>query len=244
MSERKQPGLDFDLNTFSIVARNPENGMLGLALSTKFPAIGSISSWARAGVGAIATQARTNPLLAIEGLDLLEEGLNATNALKKLLARDNEPERRQLAVVDARDGTAAHTGEATDPWAGHRTGEDYAVAGNLLVGEETVAAMAGSFEASSGRDFTERLLLALEAGQRAGGDRRGRQSAALYVVHTERYPYLDLRVDEHPDPVAELRRVYEVAKEEMIPLLEALPTRSRPKVDLGEEIRGPLIPED
>jgi uncharacterized Ntn-hydrolase superfamily protein len=218
--------------------------MLGVALSTKFPAIGAISSWAHAGVGAIATQARTNPLLAIEGLDLLEEGLGAGDALRKLLARDNEPERRQLAIVDARGETAAHTGGATDTWCGHRTGENYAVAGNLLIGEETVTAMAETFEASSGQDFAERLLMALEAGQGAGGDRRGRQSAALYVVHTERYPYLDLRVDEHPDPVAELRRVYEVAREEMLPLLEALPTRSRPKVDLGEEIRGTLIPED
>lgn len=170
--------------------------------------------------------------------------MDAPDALKKLLARDNEPERRQLAMVDARGGTAAHTGEATDSWCGHRTGENYAVAGNLLVGEETIMAMARAFEKSSGRDFTERLLLALEAGQGAGGDQRGRQSAALYVVYTERYPYLDLRVDEHPDPVAELRRVYEVAKEEMIPLLEALSTRSRRKVDLGEEIRGTLIPKD
>ena len=242
--EAGKPGGDFDLNTFSIVARDPNNGMLGVALSTKFPAIGAISSWARAGVGAIATQARTNPLLAIEGLDLLEEGLGAGDALGKLLARDNEPERRQLAIVDARGETAAHTGTAADPWRGHRTGENYAVAGNLLIGEETVTAMAETFESSSGRDLSERLLLALEAGQEAGGDRRGRQSAALYVVHTERYPYLDLRVDEHPDPVAELRRVYEVAREEMLPLLEALPTRSRPKVDMGEEIRGTLIPED
>ncbi len=237
-------GFLLNLNTFSIVAHDLASGMLGVSLSTKFPAIGAISSFARAGVGAIATQARTNPLLAINGLDLLEEGYEAEEALRELLDSDHEPERRQLAVVDARGGSAAHTGAATDPWCGHRIGSGYAVAGNLLVGEETVAAMAEAFEASAGQHLPERLVLALEAGQTAGGDRRGRQSAALYVVSTEPYPYLDLRVDEHPDPVADLRRVYEIAKVEMLPLIDSLPTLRRPKVDLGEEIRGTLIPED
>lgn len=192
-----------NLNTFSIVAHDPASGMLGVSLSTKFPAVGAICSFARAGVGAIVTQARTNPLMAINGLDLLEEGYGAEEALRELLGSDHEPERRQLTVVDAHGDAAAHTGAETDSWCGHRTGPGYAVAGNLLVGEETIAAMAETFEASAGHPLPQRLVRALEAGQAAGGDRRGRQSAALHVVEGQPYPYLDLRVDEHPDPVAE-----------------------------------------
>ncbi|MDQ5813631.1 MAG: DUF1028 domain-containing protein [Actinomycetota bacterium] len=122
-------------------------------------------------------------------------------------------------------------------------GDGYAVTGNLVAGEEVVRAMATTFEASEGEPLPERLVRALEAGQAVGGDKRGKQSAAVTTVKDQPYPYIDLRVDEHPDPVVELRRIYEVVKVQMLPFIEALPTRRNPKGDLGEEIRGALIPE-
>ncbi len=233
-----------NLNTFSIVAYDATSGMLGVAVSTRVPAVGATCPFARAGVGAISTQAWTNPLLGVDGLDLLERGYSAEVALQKLLDADPDPESRQIIAVDKEGSSAAHTGSETDPWKGHRTGDGYAVAGNMLVGEETITAMAEAFGASADEPLSERLLRALESGQAAGGDKRGRQSAALYVVKSEPYPYLDLRVDEHPDPVAELRRIYEVAKGELLPFVEAMPTRENPKGDFGEDLKGKMIRKD
>jgi uncharacterized Ntn-hydrolase superfamily protein len=232
-----------NLNTFSIVAHDPASRMFGVATSTKVPAVGALVPYVRAGVGAVATQARVNPLSGCDGLDLLEEGYDAEETLRILLNSDPEAERRQLCIVDSLGSTAAHTGALTDPWRGHLTAEGYAVTGNLLVGEEVVVAMGEAFEASEGDPLAERLVRALEAGQEAGGDKRGRQSAAIRMIEGQPYPYLDLRVDEHPDPVTELRRIYEVAKVELLPFIDALPTRDNPKKNLGEEIRGTLIAE-
>jgi uncharacterized Ntn-hydrolase superfamily protein len=233
-----------NLNTFSIVAYDATSGMLGVAISTRVPAVGAVCPFARAGVGAISTQAWTNPLLGVDGLDLLEQGNSAEEALQKLLDADPDPEMRQVIAVDKEGRSAAHTGSEADPWKGHRTGDGYAVAGNMLVGEETITAMAEAFEASADEPLSERLLRALESGQAAGGDKRVRQSAALFVVKSESYPYLDLRVDEHPDPVAELRRVYEVAKRELLPFVEAMPTRDNPKGNFGEELKGRMLQKD
>jgi uncharacterized Ntn-hydrolase superfamily protein len=233
-----------NLNTFSIVAYDATSGMLGVAISTRVPAVGAVCPFARAGVGAISTQAWTNPLLGVDGLDLLEQGNSAEEALQKLLDADPDPEMRQVIAVDKEGRSAAHTGSEADPWKGHRTGDGYAVAGNMLVGEETITAMAEAFEASADEPLSERLLRALESGQAAGGDKRGRQSAALFVVKSESYPYLDLRVDEHSDPVAELRRVYEVAKKELLPFVEAMPTRDNPKGNFGEELKGRMLQKD
>ena len=232
-----------NLNTFSIVAHDPAPGMFGVAASTKFPAVGALVPHTRSGVGAIATQARVNPLLGCDGLDLLERGHDAEETLEILLGSDPEPEKRQVGIVDTQGHIAAHTGAATDPWRGHLVAQNCAVMGNLLVGEEVLLEMAVAFESSAEEPLAERLVRALEAGQAAGGDKRGRQSAAVRVMEGQPYPYLDLRVDEHPDPVVELRRIYEVAKREMLPLIEALPSRRNPKGDMGEEIRGTLIPE-
>lgn len=236
------PTIPLTLNTFSIVARDHASGMFGVAASTRLPAVGVLVPYARAGVGAIATQARTNPLLGYDGLDLLQRGHGAGETLEILLGSDPEPEKRQVGIVDSRGCSAAHTGAETDPWCGHITGDGYAVTGNLVVGEETLLAMATAFETSEGETLPERLVRALEAGQAAGGDKRGKQSAAIYTVKDQPYPYIDLRVDEHPDPVVELRRIYEVVKVQMLPFIEALPTRRNPKGDFGEEIRGTLIP--
>lgn len=201
--------------TFSIAARDAATGDLGVAVSTMAPAVGSAVPWARAGVGAVATQAWTNPAFGPRGLDLLEEGLPPREVLERLLSQDPQPERRQVGIVSAAGVAASHTGRETIPWAGAIEGAGFTVQGNLLVGLETVQAMADAFRATegSGLPLAERLLRALEAGQAAGGDRRGRQSAALLVASTDAERARDrannIRVDDHEDPVGELRRVYD-----------------------------------
>ncbi len=158
------------------------------------------------------------------------------------MAGEIDCEIRQVGVVDASGRAAAFTGNATDAWAGHRTGANYSVQGNMLVGGATIDAMAKSFEGTVGLDLAERMMRVLEAGQAAGGDRRGRQSAALLVRGPEVYPLVDLRVDEHPDPVAELRRIFEVAKRELFPFISALPTKERPAGDFAR-VRAAMVPK-
>lgn len=199
-------------STFSIVARDPERGEWGVAVQSKFLCVGSVVPWARAGVGAVATQAWANVGFGPAGLDLLSQGLPASEVVDRLIAPDDGRDHRQLGVVDARGGSAAWTGRLCFRWAGHRTGADYTCQGNILAGGEVVAAMEEAFTRS--RDpFPERLLVALIAGQDAGGDSRGQQSAALLVVR-ERGGYggftdraVDLRVDDHPTPIVELGRL-------------------------------------
>jgi uncharacterized Ntn-hydrolase superfamily protein len=195
--------------TFSISAYCPRTGDLGIAVSTAIPAVGAINPFARARVGAISTQAWSNPYLGIDGLSLLAQGLSAAAASEQLLQADADREKRQLCIVDARGGVAAFTGKEVEPWSGHLVGRGYAVAGNLLVSGATIEAMADAFEEACG-SLADRLLVALEGGQAAGGDKRGRVSAALLVVRDEEYPHIDLRVDEHADPVAKLRRIFSV----------------------------------
>ena len=217
------------LNTFSITARCRRTGELGVAVSTKVPAVGMLCPFVRSGVGAIATQSWVNPYLGIWGLDYLAGGHSAEQTLAHLKERDPGMEYRQVSIVDSRGDSAAFTGEESDTWRGHLTGRDYAVAGNMLVSGATLEAMQADFESDDARPLAQRLLSALAAGQAAGGDKRGRQSAALKVYSTEDYPALDLRVDEHPDPVAELQRVYKVAQVSLIPLLDMLPTHNYPE---------------
>ncbi len=160
-----------------------------------------------------------------------------------MISQETDAEIRQLGVVDARGGSAAHTGRDTDAWAGHRTGIDYSIQGNMLVGEDTIAMMEAEFLSATVPTLAERLLMALEAGQAAGGDRRGRQSAALIVRGREVFPLVDLRVDEHPDPVKELRRIFEVAKIELFPFVRALPTADNPSGDFAA-VRAAMAPKD
>jgi uncharacterized Ntn-hydrolase superfamily protein len=201
------------LCTFSIAARDPIKGMLGVAVSSKVLAVGNLCPFVRPRVGAVATQAWVNPFLGPRVLDLLEGGMDAAEAAAAALAEDHYAEYRQLNVVDALGRSRAFTGEHTDPWCGGRQGEDYAISGNLLVSEATVEAMERAFTEARAANLGERLVAVLEAGQEAGGDARGRQSAAVLVMCKTAVPYLDLRVDDHPDPVAELRRIYEIAAE-------------------------------
>jgi len=148
---------------------------------------------------------------------------------------------RQLGMVDRDGGSAAWTGKDCTQWFGHLTGSDFAVQGNMLVGEPTIRAMADAFVAGAALDLPERLIAVLEAGQAAGGDKRGRQSAALKVYNREDYPWLDLRVDEHRYPIAELRRVYEVARHQLLPFIAGMPTRATPLGNLSKEITAILL---
>jgi len=207
------------MTTFSIAAHCQRTGQLGIAVSTAIPAVGAINPFAKARVGAIATQAWSNPYLGIDGLTLLEKGLPPVEVLKQLLRVDAGREKRQISIVDAHGNVAAFTGKDVESFSGHFEGKGYVVAGNLLVDQETIRAMAEAFERTHG-PLGERLLAALEAGQAIGGDRRGKVSAALLIVKDEEYPYIDLRVDEHQQPVAELRRIFNVYK--ALPYLDDL----------------------
>lgn len=224
------------LNTFSITARCKKMGQFGVAVSTGMPAVGMLCPFARSGVGAVATQSFVNPYIGFWGLDLLAQGKQAEEVKDGILKRELNPVRRQFAVVDRWGNAVAYTGEESDAWCGHVVGDNFAVAGNMLVGEETLQAMVDSFQSTGEKSLVERLLLALQAGQDAGGDKRGRQSAAIKVVDKEEYPYLDLRVDEHPEPVSELKRIYEVALRELVPSFSMLPTKENPAGNYGSEL--------
>ena len=232
-----------NLTTFSITARDSRDGTLGVAVSTKVPAVGSLCPFVRFGAGAVSTQAWVNPGLGPLILDRMAQGESADQALGHVIAGETDAELRQLGVVDANGGSAAFTGRDTDAWSGHRTGADYSVQGNMLVGEDTIAAMESVFLSAGAPTLGERLLMALEAGQAAGGDRRGRQSAAVIVRGPEVFPLVDLRVDEHSDPVKELRRIFEVAKIELFPFVKALPTAHIPRGDFAA-VRAAMAPKD
>jgi uncharacterized Ntn-hydrolase superfamily protein len=214
--------------TFSIAARDEDTAAFGVAVTTKFFGVGSLCPFVEAGVGAVATQAFVNPTFGPRGLRLLAEGRSARETIDALIADDEGREHRQLHVVDRAGRAAAWTGGETVDWAGHSPRAGFSVAGNMLVGEPTIMKMAEAYEVHRGIEFAERLLRALEAGQAAGGDKRGRQSAAMKIATTEEYPYLDIRVDDHPDPVVELRRLFEECKREYLPFKQFLPTRARP----------------
>ncbi len=194
------------LSTFSIVARDLANGDLGVAVQSKFIAVGAVVPWAKAGVGAIATQSYANTTYGPLGLALLAEGLSAAETLNRLTRDDEERGLRQAGVVSATGDAAAFTGDKCYEWTGHVVGAGYCCQGNILVGAETVQAMAAAFEAATG-DLSSRLVAALAAGQSAGSDRRGQQSVALLVVREEggyggyNDRLVDLRVDDHPQPI-------------------------------------------
>ena len=200
--------------TYSLVACDLEAGEWGIAVQSKFPAVGAVVPWAEPEVGAVATQALANVSYGPRGLELLREGLSAQETISRVTAADDDREHRQAGVVDARGRAATYTGSSCLEWAGGVTGAGYAAQGNILVSEETVAALARTFEATVARPLAERLLEAPSAAQLAGGDRRGQQSAALLVVKKDSgYGassdiLVDLRVDDHVTPIEELHRLY------------------------------------
>ena len=214
--------------TWSIVARDPSTGELGLAVTTKFFAVGGLCAYGAGNVGAVATQAFVNPLWGVDALWLLAEGCPAESVLANLLPTDANAAHRQIHLIDREGRTARHTGDACVDWAGHVSGPNVSVAGNMLAGPKVVEATLAAFLARSDLGFADRLIAALDAGQAEGGDKRGKQSAALKLWGGEPYPKLDLRVDDHPEPLAELRRLHEVAHERFIAFMEVLPTRANP----------------
>ena len=201
--------------TLSIVACDPKTKDLGVAVESKFPAVGAVVPFARAGVGAIATQAAANTAYGPAGLRMLRRGMTPNQVVRALTAKDRERGTRQVGGVDARGRAASYTGAACNPWAGHLVGKGYACQGNILASEHVVRSMAHAYERMDG-DLPAKLLAALVAGQDAGGDRRGQQSAALLVVRARggyggrSDRWIDLRVDDHPRPIEELIRVFSV----------------------------------
>lgn len=202
--------------TFSIVAADPETGDVGVAVASKFLAVGAIVPWARAEVGAVATQSFADVTLGPRGLALLAEGLPPDQALDRLLVDDAERETRQVGIVSADGRAASFSGANCMDWAGGRMGSGYAAQGNILAGEQVVAAMADTFESTAEQPLADRLLAAIRAGDAQGGDRRGRQSAALLVARPNggyggnHDRYLDLRIDDHPQPVEEVGRLMDL----------------------------------
>ena len=200
-------------STFSLVARDPENGDFGIIVQSKFPAVGAIVPWAAAEVGAVASQAWANVSYGPRGLDLMSSGKSAQETLKMLIGDDEKAAHRQVGIVDSKGRAVAHTGDECMEWAGHVVGNGYICQGNILAGEDVVNDMAEAFEGAGG-DLIDRLFAALNAGQAAGGDIRGMQSAAILVVRTKggyeggNDRYVDVRVDEHPSPIEELERIF------------------------------------
>jgi uncharacterized Ntn-hydrolase superfamily protein len=204
--------LKAEVNTFSIVAYDPEKKELGVAVASKYLAVGSVVPWAKAGVGAVATQASVNATFGSRGLELLAEGKSPEEVVKTLTDADKGKDARQVGVIDAKGEVAAFTGPKCNPWAGHKTGKLYTCQGNILASEAVVNDMAKAFEEATG-PLAWRLMAALEAAEKAGGDKRGKQSAAILVVRDKAGPnafndrYVDLRVDDHEDPIPELARI-------------------------------------
>ena len=203
------------LSTFSIVAHDRENGDLGVAVQSKFIAVGAVVPWAKARVGAVATQASANVSYGPRALDMLQAGLTSAQVLERLLAEDGQRQVRQVAIVDSKGNVAVHTGTECMDYAGHVTGDGFSCQGNILAGREVVDSMARAYELAKG-DLVDRLMAALAAGQKAGGDRRGQQSAAILIARerggyegfTDRY--VDLRVDDSSHPIEELRRIMRI----------------------------------
>jgi uncharacterized Ntn-hydrolase superfamily protein len=214
--------------TWSIIAREPETGKFGIAVATRFFAVGALVPYLRSGVGAVATQALVNPFFGVDGLKLLGEGKSASEVVELLVAGDDGRDHRQLHVMDASGGIAAHTGTACIDWCGHRSGKDFSVAGNMLVGAGVLEDTQRAYVVNGALTFPRRLIAAMRAGEAVGGDKRGKQSAALVIQGEEAWPELDLRVDDHPDPLAELERLEEVSRERFTHFFRILPSRRDP----------------
>lgn len=233
-SDRPKPAPDSPLvATFSVCGFDPATGDLGVAVQSKFFGVGSVVPWARANVGAIATQSYANVTYGPDGLKLLESGKGTKETVKQLTSSDEGRAQRQLGIVDAKGNSASYTGAKCNEWAGHIEGKHYCVQGNILAGEEVVKAMAAAYEQAQkveGSELADWLVAALDAGQTAGGDKRGQQSAALLVVRDKggyagaSDRYIDLRVEDDTEPIKELARLLEIHKK-----FYAGPHKNRPK---------------
>jgi uncharacterized Ntn-hydrolase superfamily protein len=214
--------------TWSIIARDTTTGQIGIVVATKFLAVGSRVPHIAAGFGGIATQALVNPYYGIDGVKLLREGRAPTDIVETLIAGDDGRESRQLHVMDATGRIASHTGRECVDWCGHIQGDGFSIAGNMLAGRRVLDDTARAYATNNMLPFARRLIAAMKAGEAAGGDKRGRQSAALLIHGEEEWSALDLRVDDHADPLAELERLEAVSRERWVHFRKFLPTRKNP----------------
>ena len=214
--------------TWSIIARDSATGQFGIAVATRFFAVGARVPYIVPGIGAIATQAMVNPYYGIDGITLLRDGQSPHDVIAALLARDAGRESRQVHVMDAKGRIAAHSGKDCVDWFGNISGDGFSIAGNMLAGPAVLDDTAKAYAANETLPFAQRLIKAMFAGEAAGGDKRGKQSAALLIHGTEEWSDLDLRVDDHADPLAELERLERVSRERWAHFRKFLPTRERP----------------
>jgi uncharacterized Ntn-hydrolase superfamily protein len=214
--------------TWSIIAADERTGRVGIAVASRFFAVGAVVPCVATGVGAVASQAFINPHYGPRGLALAAEGRSAAEIIEALTRDDAGRHNRQLHVMDSRGRLAAYTGAACIDWCGHDVRETFSVAGNMLAGPAVIAETARAWEAGAALPFARRLIGAMRAGEAAGGDKRGKQSAALIVHDRESHPLYDLRVDDHPDPLAELARLEEVARQRWLHFRRQMPSRERP----------------
>lgn len=202
--------------------------MFGIAAATFVPAVGKLLTHAEGGVGAVATQAKLNPYLGIDGIRLLQYGRSASEVRDILAAQDPRANHRQFSVIDRQGRTACWTGKDCIPLAASLEGDGFSVQGNRLTGHDVLDAVADAYQNSADKPFDERLMEALEAGDQVGGDRKGERSATVYIVGSEEYPLWDIRVDAHPDPFTELRRLHDIFARQLIPEIRGMPTRANP----------------
>jgi uncharacterized Ntn-hydrolase superfamily protein len=214
--------------TWSIIARDSATGHFGIAVATRFFAVGARVPFIAAGAGAIATQALTNPYYGIDGVRLLREGKSPREIVDVLKAADSGRESRQLHIMDASGRIASHTGRECVDWCGHIEGKGFSIAGNMLAGASVLHDTAATYIANEKLPFAQRLIAAMYAGEAAGGDKRGKQSAALLICGDEEWSALDLRVDDHTDPLSELERLEQVSRERWVHFRQFLPTRGNP----------------
>jgi uncharacterized Ntn-hydrolase superfamily protein len=214
--------------TWSIIARDSSTGQFGIAVATRFFAVGARVPYIAAGHGGIATQALTNPYYGIDGLKLLREGRSPGDIVKTLIAADSGRESRQLHILDAGGRIASYTGSECVDWCGHVAGNGFSSAGNMLAGAQVLDDTATAYVANEKLPFAQRLIAAMRSGEAAGGDKRGKQSAALLIYGEEEWSDLDMRVDDHADPLAELGRLEQVSRERWVHFRQFLPSRKNP----------------
>ena len=214
--------------TWSIIARDSTTGCLGIAVASKFLAVGARVPHIAADVGAVATQALVNPFYGPRGLALLRENVSPADAVAALVGADDGRDHRQLHLMNRTGRSAAHTGSACIGWCGHRAGKDFSLAGNMLAGPHVLDDTAAAYAANAALDLPSRLIAAMQAGEAAGGDKRGKQSAALLVYGEDEWSELDLRVDDHAEPLAELARLEQVSREGWVHFRKFLPNRHDP----------------
>jgi uncharacterized Ntn-hydrolase superfamily protein len=221
--------------TWSIIAREENTGRVGIIVATKFFAVGSMVPHIKTGAGAIASQAFVSPYYGPKGLALLDAGTSAEQTVERLIAEDEGRQNRQLHVIDRQGRFAAHTGSACVGWCGHELRTSFSIAGNMLAGPGVIAQTARAYERQDALPLARRLIAAMKAGEAAGGDKRGKQSAALLIHDQEDYPLYDLRVDDHPDPLAEIARLEEIARQRWIHFRRCMPSRREPSglIDRG-----------